>query len=48
MADSTVADEPRPVSEEPELLLPSGWAEAFLSQLAADGEEEPNVMRGLD
>jgi hypothetical protein len=48
MADNKVADEPHPVADDVDVMLPSGWAEAFLSQLAADGEDEPNVMRGLD
>jgi hypothetical protein len=47
MADKTVADQPRPIPDEPELLLPRGWVDAFLGRLA-DGEEEPNVLRGLD
>ncbi|MBB5897176.1 hypothetical protein ACFFS4_33795 [Kutzneria kofuensis] len=48
MADNTVADQPRPVPDDTDVMLPRGWAEAFLSQLAADGEDEPNVVRGLD
>ena len=48
MADRTVADEPHPTPDEPDVLMPRGWADAFLTQLAADGEEEPNVVRGLD
>ena len=47
MADNTVADEPHPIPDEPELLLPRGWVDAFLARLA-DGGEEPNVVRGLD
>lgn len=47
MPDKTVADEPRPIPDEPELLLPRGWVDAFLAR-PADGEEETNVLRGLD
>jgi hypothetical protein len=48
MADNAVADEPRPIPDEPELMLPSGWVDAFLARLVTDGDEEPNVLRGLD
>jgi hypothetical protein len=48
MADNTVADQPHPSADDADVLLPRGWAEAFLAQLAADGEDEPNVVRGLD
>lgn len=47
MNDDTAADESRPIPDEPELLLPRGWVDAFLARLA-DGEQEPNVLRGLD
>lgn len=46
MADTTRAGEPPPA--EHDVLLPSGWDEAFLVQLAADGDDEPNVLRGLE
>jgi hypothetical protein len=44
MADTTMSGDPVP--DEGDVLLPEGWAEAFLSQLGTD--DEPNVLRGLD
>ena len=44
MADTTLpVDET--VRDENDVLLPRGWAEASLAQ---DGDDEPNVLRGLD
>ena len=48
MADKTVSDDSSSRPEDTDVLLPHGWDDAFLSQLAADGEDEPNVLRGLD
>lgn len=48
MADNTVADQSHPIPDDADVMLPRGWVEAFLAQLAADGEDEPNVVRGLD
>ena len=48
MAETTVTGEPLPVTDEPDVLLPRGWDEACQAQLVADGEDEPNVLRGLD
>ena len=44
MADTTMFDDETAVDEN-DVLLPRGWAEASLAQ---DGEDEPNVLRGLD
>jgi hypothetical protein len=48
MAGTMVSEDPLPLPEEVDVLLPRGWAEARQAQLAADGEDEPNVLRGLD
>jgi hypothetical protein len=44
MADPTLADDVTTLDDN-EVVLPTGWAEAIL---ARDGEDEPNVLRGLD
>jgi hypothetical protein len=48
MASPTLSEgQPLP-DEDNDVLLPRGWAEASLAQADADGEDEPNVLRGLD
>jgi len=44
MADTTLSESDA-VLDENDVLLPRGWAEAAPAQ---DGEDEPNVLRGLD
>ena len=44
MADTTLLDA-ETVADEDDVLLPRGWAQASLAQ---DGEDESNVLRGLD
>jgi hypothetical protein len=44
MADPMLVDDETTFNDN-EVLLPRGWAEA---SPARDGEDEPNVLRGLD
>jgi hypothetical protein len=48
MAESIVSGDRATAPDDIDVLLPDGWVEACLPQFAADGEEEPNVLRGLD